>query len=118
MNLLQKLSGLMETNGDSVADLSRKANLPYSTVIGLFKKGFAGARINTIEAICRSYGVSLDYMIRDEIDDPTYGLSAEELDPPERRLLRAWRGAEAGVRVLALEMLENHQTEKETENLA
>lgn len=56
--------------------------------------------------------------------DPVDLLDADIPEPEpmlteeEKRLLRAWRGAEAGVRVLALEMLENHQTEKETENLA
>ena len=118
MTLLQKLTDLMGKNGDTVASLSRKTGLPYTTIDGLFKKGFAGARITTIQAISRAYNVSLDYMIRDEITDPNYGLDAPASTPEETRLLRAWRGAEAGVRVLALEMLENHQTEKETENLA
>ena len=74
MNLLQKLTELMRENGDTVASLSRKSGIPYTTIDGLFKKGFSGARISTIQAISKTYGVSLDYLIRDEITDKEYGL--------------------------------------------
>ena len=113
MNMLQKLTDLMRQQGDSVASLSRRSGIPYTTIDGLFKKGFAGARISTVEAIARCYGVSLDYLIRDEVEDPTFGLGPEQMDPAERRLLYAWRDAEDGIRTIALELLENHPKEKD-----
>lgn len=118
MNLLQKLTELMEKNGDTVASLSRKSGVPYTTIDGLFKKGFAGARISTIQAIGRTYHVSTDYLIRDEIDDPQFGLMADKLQPIERRLLSAWRNAEPGAQEIALETLENHPAKQDTELLA
>lgn len=89
MTLLQKLTELMESHGDTVASLSRKSGVPYTTIDGLFKKGFTGAKISTIQAIARAYGVSLDYMIRDEIDDPMYGLGNAGLTGMEHDILEA-----------------------------
>lgn len=109
MNLLQKLTELMENHGDNVASLSRKSGVPYTTIDGLYKKGYAGARIQTIEALARSYGVSLDYMIKDEIEDPRFGLEPLSLEDTERQLLAAWRGADDSARGIALEILKNHQ---------
>ena len=108
MTLLQKLTDLMKKNGDTVASLSRKSGLPYTTIDGLFKKGFVGARISTIEAISKTYNVSLDYMCRDEIEDPHYGIEEPASSEDEMRLLHAWRQAEKSARGIALEILENH----------
>lgn len=98
----------MKKNGDTVASLSRKSGLPYTTIDGLFKKGFAGVRISTVEALCRTYGVSLDYLIRDEVEDPGYGLDAEASTDDEQRLLAAWRAADERARQDALHTLESH----------
>lgn len=89
MNLLQKLTELMNKNGDTVASLSRKSGLPYTTIDGLFKKGFAGARISTIQAIAKTYHVSADYLIRDEIEDPSFGLVDTSLPPDAPKTLEA-----------------------------
>jgi len=118
MNLLQKLTELMQENGDTVASLSRKSGIPYTTIDGLFKKGFAGTRISTIQAIGRTYHVSMDYLILDEIDDPQYGLVSEKLLPAERRLLSAWRAATPSAQEIALETLENHPAKQDAELLA
>ncbi len=119
MNLLQKLTVLMDQNGDSVASLARKSGLPYTTVDGLFKKGFANARITTIERICDAYGVSMDYLIRDEIDDPHYGMvTVDNLSTEEQELVFLYRRAEPTARSYAREMLSSHPQEKVTFNEA
>lgn len=121
MTLLDKLAGLMEEHRDTVASLSRKTGLPYTTIDGLFKKGFAGARIGTVQAIARAYGVSLDYMIRDEITDPHFGQESafvasfdglparESITDEERMLIAAYRAAKAEYKVVAMEILINHR---------
>ena len=102
----------MKQHGDTVASLSRKSGIPYTTIDGLFKKGFAGARISTIQAIGKTYRVSMDYLIRDEIEDPNFGLISEQLLPSEHRLIRAWRAADPSAQEIALETLENHPMKK------
>lgn len=117
MTLLDKLAVLMEEHRDTVASLSRKTGLPYTTIDGLFKKGFAGARIGTVQAIARAYGVSLDYMIRDEITDPLYGLPPEvvDLSDQEQQLVLAYRSATDAAREIAFETLINHRSVEKKE---
>lgn len=116
MTLLQKLTDLMRAHGDTVASLSRRSGVPYTTIDGLFKKGFVGARISTVESIARCYGVSLDYLIRDDVEDPGFGLPSETLTGDERRLLRSWRAATDQARQFALQLLESNPQEQVERN--
>ena len=107
MTLLQKIADLMRKNEDTVASLSRKSGLPYTTIDGLFKKGYAGARISTIQAIARVYNVSLDYLIRDEIEDPRYGMPSPALSPEDQLLLQAFHQLTPAARAVLLSTAQN-----------
>ena len=99
----------MNENNDSVASLSRKSGVPYTTIDGLFKKGFANARISTIEAICTAYNVSMDFLIRDDITDRQYGLhDVHDLTDKEMLLVDYYRQATDAAREIAMETLMNH----------
>lgn len=63
MDFLDRLRVLMEKNGDNNSTLSKKSGIPYTTIDGLFKRGWEKAQISTIQNICKHYGVSLDYMV-------------------------------------------------------
>lgn len=63
MDFLDRLRLLMNQNGDNNSSLSKKSGTPYTTIDGLFKRGWEKAQISTIQRICAYYGVSLDYMI-------------------------------------------------------
>ena len=63
MDLLERLSRIMEENGENVATLARKAGMPYTTLDGLFKRGWERAQISTIMKISEYLGISVDYLI-------------------------------------------------------
>lgn len=63
MDFLDRLRLLMNQNGDNNSTLAKKSGTPYTTIDGLFKRGWEKAQISTIQRICTYYGVSLDYMI-------------------------------------------------------
>lgn len=63
MDIVRRLKRLMEINNDSVASLSRKSKLPYTTVAGLFERGCEKAQVSTMSKISNVYGVTLDYLI-------------------------------------------------------
>ena len=94
-NLLQKIDFLMQRDGiKSKLQLSKAANIPYSTLTSLYNKDFKKAKLPTIEAICRVFGVTLDYLCRDEITDPNYGLSplsSSDLSEDETQLVEDYR---------------------------
>lgn len=63
MDFLDRLRTLMKQNKDNNATLAKKSGIPYTTIDGLFKRGWEKAQITTIQKICDFYGVSLDYMV-------------------------------------------------------
>lgn len=71
MDFLDRLRILMKNSGDNNSSLAKKSGIPYTTIDGLFKRGWEKAQISTIQRICDYYSVSLDYMV--------YG--AEKLSP-------------------------------------
>ena len=63
MDFLERLKMLMNRSEDNNSSLAKKSGIPYTTIDGLFKRGWEKAQISTIQKICNYYGVSLDYMI-------------------------------------------------------
>lgn len=74
MDFLDRLRILMEQCGDNNSALAKKSEMPYTTIDGLFKRGWEKAQVSTIRRICECYNVSMDYMVRG-----AEGLSAEAL---------------------------------------
>ncbi|MDR2655536.1 MAG: helix-turn-helix transcriptional regulator [Oscillospiraceae bacterium] len=74
MSFLEKLDYLMKTHGLNRHSLSNACGVPYTTIDGFYKKGYANAKVPTLKKIASFFGVTLDYLIIDEIVDPSYGL--------------------------------------------
>lgn len=98
MNLLDKLDMLMSEKGLNKRTLSQSSGVPYTTIVGLYTKGYEGVRMNTIKSIARFFGVSTDYLIQDDISDRFYGLSVscsessqQELTSDEQQLIDDYR---------------------------
>ena len=63
MNLLDRVRKLMEERNDNNASLARNSGIPYTTIDGLFKRGWEKAQLSTIQKIADYYNVSLDYLV-------------------------------------------------------
>lgn len=86
----------MHERGLNKRTLSQSCGIPYTTIIGLYKKGYEGARMSTVRGLAHFFGVSTDYLITDEITDPHYGLSSpaapvSDLPPDETQLITDYR---------------------------
>ena len=68
MNFLEKLDELKRLKGDNNSTLSKKSGIPYTTIDGLYKKGYENMRLSTLYALSRYFDVSMDYLANDEID--------------------------------------------------
>ena len=66
MDFLTRLKKLMSIKGDNNSTLAKNSGIPYTTIDGLFKRGWEKAQISTIQKICDHYNVSLDYMVYGE----------------------------------------------------
>ena len=53
----------MEKYNDNNSTLAKKSGIPYTTIDGLFKRGWEKAQTSTIMRICDYYNVPIDYMV-------------------------------------------------------
>ncbi len=97
MNFIEKLDMLLDNNNMKISDLSRGSGLSYTTIDGLYKKGFENMKLQTLKAIADYFGVSIDYLVNDDftVQDDTSSPEAEllakyrELDDMGRRAVNA-----------------------------
>lgn len=85
MNFIDKLNMLMENRGLKRSDLSRGSGLSYTTIDGLYKKGFDNMKLQTLKAIADYFEVSIDYLVNDDF------IEVEGADSEEQRLLAKYR---------------------------
>lgn len=89
MNFLDKLDALKAAKGDTNASLARNARIPVTTIYGLYQKGYSNMKLSTLEALCGYFGVSLDYLARDNIEsDPAI---SDLVSSDESELLEIYR---------------------------
>ena len=95
MNILEIIDFLMKRNGiKNRAELSELSGIPYSTITGFYAKGYDRMKLSTLKTLADCLGVTIDYLGRDEITDPNYGLTAPEspaLAPDELQLVEDYR---------------------------
>lgn len=93
MNLLEKITYLMNENGLNKRTLSQASGVPYTTIDGLYKKGYEGARMSTIKSLASFFGVTLDSFCRDDIDELQYAYQKPDisLSPAEHQLIINYR---------------------------
>ncbi len=73
MDFLEKLDLLMQEKGLNKNTLSQFSDIPYTTIDGWYKRGYAGAKLSTIRKLADYFNTTLDYLMRDEITDKNYG---------------------------------------------
>lgn len=72
MDFLQKLDFLMEKYGLNKLTLSQNSGIPYSTVVGWYKKGYEGLKLTTLRKLSDYFNTVLDYWINEDEIDPNY----------------------------------------------
>ena len=125
MNVLEKIDELMRQNGISTRrELSVKSGIPYTTISGFYAKGYEKMKLSTLKALADCFGVSIDYLGRDEITDPHYGLSSpaapvSDLTADETQLIDDYRSLnEQGQEYIRQTMYMAKQTHKKMPDLS
>lgn len=67
MTIEQKLKNYILSNYKSVKAFSEVAGMPYTTVVGIMKRGVANAGIGNINRICETLGISADELAQGRI---------------------------------------------------
>lgn len=80
MELIDKLEMLMKEQNINKAQLSKNADIPYTTVDGFFKKGMDNVKLPTLKKLAKYFNCSLDYLVDDEInvENNEFNLTVQE----------------------------------------
>lgn len=89
MRLTDKLEILMKQHGLNKRTLSMQSGIPYTTIVGLFSKGYENAKMSTLNGLSNFFGVTLDSLCRDDLDELVYKKPkyAPSLNEAESQLL-------------------------------
>ncbi len=108
MDFLEKLNHLMLKNNLNKSTLSKACDIPYTTIDGWYKKGYAGLKLTTLRKLSNYFGTSLDFWASDDnVDLPTQ-LSDKKLfagEKDEIQLLSDYRALNADTKTLARGMV-------------
>jgi transcriptional regulator with XRE-family HTH domain len=92
MNMMEKIQIMMNERNLTKADVSRGADIPYTTLDGLFKKGYYNASVPTLQKLASFFDVGVNYFFDDNESNRDSGkISFLDVTPEELNLLNLWR---------------------------
>lgn len=69
MKLTEKLDLLMREKGINRVELSKGADIPYSTISSLYDKGYENVKLSTLKKLADYFECSLDYIADDNVTE-------------------------------------------------
>lgn len=116
MDFLQKLNHLMDLNKLNKSTLSQLSGIPYTTIDAFYKKGYQNTKLSTIKKIAKCFDVTLDYLLKDEITDPSYGKIPPTMSFETYSVAQAYEKADFGTKNAVRKLLDlSPQTETSRE---
>lgn len=67
MTIEEKLREYILTHYKSIREFTQKANIPYSTMDGILKRGIANSSIGNVLKVCQALGISADELARNKV---------------------------------------------------
>lgn len=123
MNFLEKLDFLMDKNKLNKKKLAEQSDVPYTTIVGWYKRSYSGITLSAFKKICDFFGVTMDSMARDEVTEIEYYNPKRKdlhITPEEEILVKCYRTADDLDKTLALRAVNADQvmeTKKENKNV-
>ena len=77
MSFIERLELLMKENGiNNKAELSKKSDIPYTTIDGFYKKGSDNIKLSTLKKLSECLNCSLDYLVDDSTESAPTTIAA------------------------------------------
>lgn len=124
MILTEKLDALIEQRGINKNKLAKMADIPYSTIDGLYKKGYENMRYPTLKKLSDFFGVTMEFLGNDSLgfdDAPTNKKSA--LTDRAQKVAKQYDGMDAhgqeavdGILNIEVARMEHEKGEKKPDN--
>lgn len=102
MDFLDRLDSLMRARGINKNKLSKESGIPYTTIDGLYKKGYENTKLSTVRKLCAYFGVSMDYLVGTEHSST----SKISITDQENQIILAYRQADQIEREMVHRILE------------
>lgn len=61
---LETLDNLMKKKDINKHTLAKESGVPYTTIVGFYKKGYDNIKLSTLNKLSDYFGVSLDYLVK------------------------------------------------------
>ena len=74
------LKDLILSKYKSIRDFTTQANIPYTTVDSVLKRGVLKSNVDTVIKICQFLGISADALINGEIKSTTHSNIVPDMD--------------------------------------
>lgn len=122
MIFLEKLDFLIKKNDLNKHSLSDLSDIPYTTIMGWYKRGYDNMSISTFKKLCDFFGVTMDSMGRDDVDNIEYynpGNKDLHITREEEILIKCYRAADdmhKGLAQCAVGADEKGELEKKNQN--
>ncbi len=97
MDTYSKIDTELKKMNKTRVDLCNETGLSYNTIASLFKRKSENISLEVLRVVAKYLGVSLDYLIYDDIKDssfgikkdpaPKHGVKEKELTPIEKELM-------------------------------
>lgn len=96
MTFLDKLDALMKRNNLNKKRLSEQSGIPYSTIDSFYKQSYNNIKLSTFKKICDFFDVTMDSMVRDELEIEYYNPNKKDLHitKQEEIFLQYYRSAD------------------------
>lgn len=88
MTVEQKLQDYILDNYKSIMQFAKVADLPYTTVKGIFSRGILGTSIQNVIKICNTLSLDINALVNGEIKKDIH---INELTTHEKKLVVAYR---------------------------
>ncbi len=103
MNFTEKLDKLLEQHKISISELSRNSDIPYTTIDGFYKKGYANMKLSTLKKLSEYFDISIDYLVNDDYDEVL-----QEQSPEEKEFLNKFKTLDIRGRKAVEAVLQSH----------
>lgn len=96
MTFLEKLDYLIKRKNINKHKLSELSGIPYTTIINFYKQSYDNIKLSTFKKICDYFGVTMDSMVRDELEIEYYNPNKKDLHitREEELFLQCYRAAD------------------------
>ena len=111
MDFLEKLNLLMKDKNLNKNTLSKNCDIPYTTIVGWYKRGYEELKLPTLKKLSNYFNVSLDYWADDNITKPIPQKNTNIiLDKEELQLITCYRNLDTKIQSIIKQLID-YETE-------